>query len=104
MTHHYIYILSGQNTHDNGGPIFIGTTRNLARRVSQHRMGRATLDTFRIDRLVYVERFNSIEAATDRADALRTASREWVNALVGRKNPDWRDLSTGAMLLLQKAA
>lgn len=104
MTHHYLYILSGQNTHQDRGPIFIGTTRNLARRVSQHRMGRAAVEAFRIDRLVYVERFNSIEAATDRADALRHASREWVDALVGRKNPDWRDLSSGAMMLEQKAA
>ena len=89
MTHHYTYILAGQ-TH---GPIFIGTTRNLKRRLTQHRFGRASVEAFRIDQLVYVERHNSIEAATSRAEALKSASREWVNALVERKNPNWRDLT-----------
>lgn len=92
MTHHYLYILAG---HKNG-PTFVGTTRNLARRLAQHRIGRASIDAFRIDKLVYAERFNSIEAATGRAHALRHASREWVGALIARKNPQWRDLATAS--------
>jgi len=92
MTHHYLYVLAARDN----GPIFIGTTRNLSRRLAQHRIGRASIDAFRIDKLVYAERFNSIEAATGRAHALRRASREWVNALVARKNPDWNDLASGA--------
>ncbi len=100
MTHHYTYILAGQTY----GPIFIGTARNLKRRMSQHRFGLATVDAFRIDQLVYVERHDSIEAATARAEALKAASREWVDALVERKNPDWRDLSEIAKERLQRVA
>jgi len=100
MTHHYIYILAGKSY----GPIFIGTTRDLKRRLSQHRFGHATVDAFRIDQLVYVERHDTIEAATSRAEALKSASREWVDALVERKNPDWCDLAELARKRLQRAA
>ncbi len=93
MTHHYTYILAGQShSKKGGGPIFIGTARDLKRRLFQHRAGRSSVKAFRIDQLVYVERHNSIEAATSRAEALRSASREWIDALVARKNPEWRDL------------
>lgn len=100
MKHHYTYILAGQTY----GPVFIGTARDLKRRLFQHRAGRASVDAFRIDQLVYVERHNSIEAATTRAESLRLASREWVDALVERKNPDWRDLAELAKERLVQAA
>ena len=100
MKHHYTYILSGPAY----GPIFIGTTRNLKRRLFTHRAGRMSVEAFRIDRLVYVERHDSIEAATTRAEALKSASREWVDALVERKNPDWRDLAEIAKQKLTQAA
>lgn len=100
MTQHYTYILAGHAQ----GPIFIGTTRNLTRRLSQHRFGRSSVEAFRIDQLVYVERHDSIEAATTRAEALKSASREWVDALVERKNPDWRDLTKVAKERLTRAA
>ncbi|WP_371397637.1 GIY-YIG nuclease family protein [Fretibacter rubidus] len=100
MKHHYLYILSGPSH----GPIYIGTTRNLAQRLTQHRIGRSKIDAFRIDRLVYIERYPTIEAATERAKALRGASREWVDALITRKNPDWRDLGDAALQVVQKKA
>ena len=100
MTHHCTYILAGQTY----GPIFVGTTRNLKRRLTQHKFGRASVDAFRIDQLVYVERHDTIEAATSRAEALKSASREWVDALVERKNPDWCDLAELARKRLQRAA
>lgn len=100
MKKHYVYILSGQNY----GPIFIGTTRHLSRRLSQHRIGRASIASFRIDRLVHAERFDSIEAASARAEALKLASREWVDALVERRNPHWRDLAASAMVEAQQKA
>jgi putative endonuclease len=94
MRHHYTYILSGPSASKGaGGPIFIGTTRDLRHRLTQHRIGRASYDAFRIDQLVHAERHDSIEAATSRAAALKKASREWVDALIERKNPDWRDLT-----------
>ena len=92
MQNHYVYILSGASY----GPIYIGSTRKLTQRLSQHRLGRASVDPFRIDRLVHIERYASVEAATERTQALRGASREWVDALVARKNPEWRDLAAAA--------
>ena len=101
MKNHYVYILSGASY----GPIYIGTTRKLTQRLSQHRMGRESVTPFRIDRLVHIERYSSIEAATERTQALRSASREWVDALVARKNPEWRDLAAAAtQIMTAKAA
>ncbi len=110
MTHHYLYILAGQMQNPQTpnpryqGPIYIGTTRDLKRRISQHRTGRVSIEAFRIDRLVYVERHASIEAACTRAEALRASSREWLDALVERRNPDWRDMASAAMVEVERAA
>lgn len=105
MTHHYTYILSGPTAKAGfGGPVFIGTTRNLKTRLTQHRFGRASVEAFRIDQLVYIERHKSLEAATTRAEKLKTASREWIDALVERKNPDWRDLVNLAKVGVPHAA
>ena len=105
MKNHYVYILSGASSMPlKGGPIYIGVARNLSQRLTQHRIGRAKVDAFRIDRLVYIERYPTIEAATERAKALRGASREWVDALVGRKNPSWRDLADAALDVMKNKA
>ena len=105
MTYHYSYILAGQGAQANiGGPVFIGTARDLKQRLYQHRIGRVSQSQFRIDQLVYVQRHTSFEAAAARTEALKAASSEWIKALVERKNPDWRDLSEMAKERLQRAA
>jgi len=105
MTYYYTYILAGQDARNNlGGPIYIGTARDLKQRLFQHRAGRSSKKAFRIDKLVYAQRHNSIEAATARAEALKSASRVWVKALIERGNPDWRDLSQLAKERLARAA
>ena len=86
---YYTYILSGQNY----GPIFIEAVENISPRIAQHKRGRLSVDAFRIDRLVYVEKHESLHAAQMRVKALKSASREWVDALIERRNPDWTDLA-----------
>lgn len=105
MTHHYTYILSGPSAEKGqGGPVFIGTTRDLRHRLTQHRIGRMSNKAFRIDQLVFAERHSSIEAATNRAAALKGASRQWLEALIERKNPDWRDLALLAKERMRRVA
>jgi len=92
MTDHYLYILT---THD-CGPIFIDSTSDLKMRLKSHKSGHLSQAAFRIDRLVHAERFDSAAKADKRAAALRAASREWVNALIERRNPCWIDLAERA--------
>lgn len=100
MTDHYLYILSGQSY----GPIFIETASDLRTRLKEHKSGHLSQDMFRIDQLVYVERYDSAFKADARLKSLRSASREWVDALVMRQNPDWIDLSTRAKVKTKHAA
>ena len=88
MKKYYVYILSGQDY----GPLFIETTSNLSGRMKSHRFGHLSQSAFRIDRLVYFETFDTSLDAQLRLKALRSASREWVDALVERKNPNWTDI------------
>lgn len=83
-----VYILSGRDY----GPIFIDAASNLRDRLRQHKSGK-TPDRFRIDRLVYVERYSCGFKAKARASALKQASREWLDHLIASGNPAWRDLS-----------
>ena len=88
MTEHIVYILSGAQP----GPIFINSTPDLLRRVTQHRAGRIRQSQFRIDRLIYVEHFTCAFKAEARVRALKSASREWLDALITSRNPSWQEL------------
>ena len=97
MQEHIVYILSNHLNDVKGfnksrGPIFIGETSDLLYRMTQHRSGRPSLPAFTIDRLVYVERYACPYKAKTRAAALKTASREWVDALISSNNPMWQEL------------
>ncbi|MDA8708341.1 hypothetical protein N9M10_03110 [Hellea sp.] len=88
MSEHIVYILSGAQP----GPIFINSTPDLLRRMTQHRGGKIKQSQFRIDRLVYVERYDCAFKADARVRALKSASREWLDALVTSHNAGWDDL------------
>ena len=88
MSEHIVYILSGAQP----GPVFINSTPDLLRRMTQHRSGRIKQSQFRIDRLVYVERYDCAFKADARVSALKSASREWLDALITARNPTWQEL------------
>lgn len=93
MTEHIVYILSGaQPFSHSSGPVFINATPDILRRMTQHRSGRIKQPQFRIDRLVYVESYDCAFKAEARVRALKSASREWLDALITSRNPDWNDL------------
>lgn len=99
MTEHVIYILSGQMR----GPVFIGTSRDLARCLRRHRTGKVSRPEFRLDRLIYMERFDCAFKADVRRKALKSASREWLEALILSQNPTWQDLSAAPIQVPQAA-
>lgn len=100
MKKYYVYILSGQNY----GPIFMETTSKLTGRMKAHKSGYLSENNFRIDQLVHIEQFDSSKSANLRLKALKSASREWVDALIERNNPNWFDLLAPVREVARQAA
>ena len=86
----YVYIM----TNGPSGTLYIGATAQLAARVIQHRegTGSAFCRKWALARLVYAERHDSIDDAMTRELQMKKWKRGWKLNLIGRQNPDWRDL------------
>lgn len=100
MKNYYLYILGGQDY----GPIFIESVQDIVERVRAHKRGHLSVKAHRIDRLLYVEKHTSKEAAEKRVKALQSTSRTWIDALIERNNPDWIDLALEAPKVRKIAA
>jgi putative endonuclease len=87
----YVYNLATRRD----GPIYIGVTSVLARRVWEHKTHAIEGFTARynVDRLVYFEEHDTAESAIAREKRLKRWRREWKVALIELHNPEWRDLS-----------
>ena len=75
--------------------LYTGITNSLMRRVAQHQKGEIEgfTKTYKVNRLVYYERFNDPRDAIAREKEIKGWRREKKNALVETKNPEWADLS-----------
>jgi putative endonuclease len=85
----FVYILTNRRD----GTLYVGVTNNLARRMTEHKgkLAPGFSAQYGLDRLVYVEIYDSILGACDRA--VRHWRRVWKVALIEQLNPDWRDLT-----------
>jgi hypothetical protein len=54
--------------------------------------GSAFCRQHKLDRLVYIEPHERIDEAIAREKAIKRWKRSWKLNLIGRANPDWRDL------------
>ncbi len=86
----FVYILTNASK-----TLYIGVTRNLYRRLQQHRLGTGSrfCARYNIKRLVYLEVTENAYAAITREKQLKAWPRERKIALVKSANPRWRDLS-----------
>ena len=86
----WVYIMSNGPS----GTLYIGVTAHLPARVTQHREGRgsAFCREHGLTQLVYAEKHGSMLEAIAREKALKKWKRGWKLNLIGRMNPDWRDL------------
>jgi putative endonuclease len=77
-----------------GGALYTGVTRDLVRRVFEHREGLVKGFTHRYDvkLLVYHERHDMAAAAIQREKNIKHWPREWKIDLIVSQNPQWRDL------------
>ena len=87
----FVYILASRPN----GTLYVGVTNDLARRVAEHRAGRAGSFTteYGVHRLVYVEEHADIRDALVRERRLKKWNRAWKLRLIREQNPTWRDLA-----------
>ena len=90
MGPHWIYILASQRN----GTLYVGVTRDLPKRMYEHRTGlfEGFTEKYRVKLLVYAEPHETAVAAIQREKNIKHWPRRWKLALIERDNPDWRDL------------
>jgi putative endonuclease len=85
----FVYILSSKSR-----TLYTGVTNDLAHRIQQHKDGKSSFTKrYKINRLVYFERFQYIDKAIARESQLKNWTREEKVQLIESQNPTWEDLS-----------
>jgi putative endonuclease len=90
VSDYYVYILASRPD----GAIYVGVTRDLVRRVYEHKTGAVPGHTKRygIDKLVYFEQYAAIYDALQREKNMKRWPRVNKTRLIAESNPTWRDL------------
>ena len=88
---YYVYIL----TNKYGTVLYTGVTRDLVRRVYEHK-NHLHKDSFtskyNVTKLVYFEETNDVRSAIEREKQIKSWSRKRKTDLIFDKNPHWVDL------------
>jgi putative endonuclease len=88
---YHVYILASRRH----GTLYIGVTNNLPFRIQQHRLGHGSefVRKYGVNRLVYVEGYETAVEAIRREKQLKKWNRDWKIQLIEQDNLEWRDLS-----------
>ncbi len=86
----WVYIMSSKSRR-----IYTGMTSDIRRRVTEHKAGEVEGFTqrYKINRLVYFERFHYVGNAIEREKEIKGLDRAKRVALIESMNPTWDDLS-----------
>jgi putative endonuclease len=86
----FVYIMSNRSK-----TLYTGVTNNLLRRVWEHKHfdGSEFCKHYRLDRLVYFERFQYVGNAIAREKQIKGLLRMKKISLIASQNPTWSDLS-----------
>src|SRR5579863_3753435 len=86
----WVYILASKSRH-----IYTGVTNDIERRVREHKEGNTEGFTqkYKINRLVYCERFRYIGNAVAREKEIKGWDRQKRVELIEQSNPTWENLS-----------
>jgi putative endonuclease len=89
---YYVYIMTNRSK-----TLYTGITNNLLRRVWEHKQGEGSgfCTQYKLDRLIYFERFKYVGNAITREKQIKGWLRIKKMALIVAQNPAWRDLSDG---------
>ena len=92
MQQYYVYIMTSRNR-----TLYIGVTRDLTRRVFEHKQQLTTGFTkkYKVSSLVFFETTSDVEVAIAREKQLKGWRRSKKVALIESENPGWNDLSLG---------
>ena len=87
---YYVYIMTNQRH----SVFYVGVTNSIAGRAWQHKNKAHAGFTkkYKIDKLVYYEYFDDIEAAITREKQLKKYSRQKKIILIEKMNSQWKDL------------
>jgi putative endonuclease len=87
---YFVYILTNKS-----GNLYTRVTNNLERRVYEHKhhLVKGFTNKYNIDKLVYFEETNDINAAISREKQIKGWLRKKKIALIESMNPGWKDLS-----------
>ncbi len=86
----YVYILASQPY----GTLYIGVTRDLIKRVFEHKSGVVPgfTERYGVKRLVWYDQTDSIISAIQREKQMKAWRRDWKLRLIEQANPYWHDL------------
>lgn len=86
----FVYLPASQHY----GTLYVGSTSDLVRRVSEHKLKAVPGFTakYGVDRLVWFEAHETLEAALIRERQIKRWKRDWKINLIERENPHWIDL------------
>lgn len=90
---YYVYLI----TNWNNKVMYVGVTNNLERRLYEHKnkLIKGFTEKYNLDKLVYFEETQDVNAAIEREKEIKKWRREKKNQLVNLINPKWDDLSSG---------
>lgn len=76
------------------GVLYIGLTRDIAKRSLEHKMGilKGFAKRYHLKQIVFVESFVDFEEAMKRKRQIKHWQRDWKLRLIESKNPQWEDL------------
>jgi len=89
---YYVYIMTNRSK-----TLYTGVTSKLETRVFEHKNGckHGFTARYKLDRLVYFERFGAVHAAIAIEKQIKGLLRIKKIALIVSQNPTWKDLSKG---------
>lgn len=91
MKNSYVYLF----TNKNNTVIYVGVTKNLVRRIYEHKTGlfRGFTKRYNCNKLVYFEEYGNINKAIEREKQIKVGNRKRKEHLITITNPDWVDLA-----------
>jgi predicted GIY-YIG superfamily endonuclease len=96
---YFVYILTNADRHT---VLYIGVTNSLERRASEHSLGFGSAfdRQYNAHKLIYFKAYPDPRTAIAREKQLKRWSRAKKEALIARRNPEWRDLFSQMYALL----
>ncbi len=89
----FVYIMTNKNK----TTLYIGVTNDLCRRIYEHKnhlVKNAFTDKYNLEYCIYYEEYPYFDLAIKREKELKKWNRQKKEALINKKNPEWKVLAT----------